>query len=235
MDKKLPGMAAEDIGKCAYGIFQRGSELIGKRVGIAGEHLRGDEMASALTKALGKPVVYNAVSPETYRSFGFPGADDLGNMFQVKRDFEKEYCGARSIEFSRSLNPSLQSFRSGRSGTRGAIPLDCAPSRRVLSGAPGRGDSETCPRPQWGAPPGALGARRQQNHAIGARGGVEIRCPYQPAAFQTPGFEAAGPDCLVLASFFFNSSLSSARRRGARADRTSPGSARVDGRSTRPL
>src|SRR6185437_13895515 len=28
-DKKLPSMAAEDIGKCAYGIFKKGRELVG--------------------------------------------------------------------------------------------------------------------------------------------------------------------------------------------------------------
>ena len=37
-DKKLSGIAAEDIGKCAYGIFKKGHELIGKTFGIAGEH-----------------------------------------------------------------------------------------------------------------------------------------------------------------------------------------------------
>jgi hypothetical protein len=50
------------------------------------------------------------VPPEVYRGFGFPGADDMGNMFQFKRDFEKDYCGARSLAFSRSLNPELQTF-----------------------------------------------------------------------------------------------------------------------------
>ncbi len=35
-DKKLPGIAAEDIGRYAYGIFKRGREFIGKTVGIAG-------------------------------------------------------------------------------------------------------------------------------------------------------------------------------------------------------
>ena len=47
-DKKLPGIAAEDIGRCAYGIFKRGREFIGKTVGIAGEHLTGAQMAAAL-------------------------------------------------------------------------------------------------------------------------------------------------------------------------------------------
>lgn len=109
-DKKLPGIAAEDIGRCAYGIFKKDGELIGQSVGIAGELLTGAQMAAALGRALGQPVSYNAVSPEAYRGFGFPGAEDLGNMFQFKRDFEERYCAARSVALSRALNPALQSF-----------------------------------------------------------------------------------------------------------------------------
>jgi uncharacterized protein YbjT (DUF2867 family) len=109
-DKKLPAIAAADIGKCAYGLFKRGPEFIGKTVGIAGEHLTGAELASKMSRALGQPIRYNDVPPEVYRSFGFPGADDLGNMFQFKRDFNEYFCGARSVEFSRSLNPELQTF-----------------------------------------------------------------------------------------------------------------------------
>jgi hypothetical protein len=109
-DKKLPGMASEDIGKCAYGIFKKGDSYIGKSVGIAGEHLTGYEMASALTKAVGQNVRYNEVTPDVYRGFGFPGADDLGNMFQFKRDFNEVYCGERNLDESRALNPELQTF-----------------------------------------------------------------------------------------------------------------------------
>ncbi|HMD13903.1 MAG TPA: NmrA/HSCARG family protein, partial [Bacteroidota bacterium] len=123
-DKMLPGMAAEDIGKCAYGIFKKGKEFIGKTVGISGEQLTGTQMATTFTKVLGKNVRYNEVPPDVYRSFGFPGADDLGNMFQIKRDFEKLYCGARSVEFSRSLNPSLQSFETWLTNNKSRIPLE---------------------------------------------------------------------------------------------------------------
>jgi len=123
-DKKLPGMAAEDIGKCAYGIFRKGSEYIGKTVGITGEHLTGAEMATALAEALGEEVRYNMVEPAVYRGFGFPGADDLGNMFQFKRDFEQYFCGARSIETSRNLNPELQSFEAWLALNKKRIPLD---------------------------------------------------------------------------------------------------------------
>ncbi len=123
-DKKMPGIAAEDIGKCAYGIFERGPELIGETIGVAGEHLTGSEMADALGRALGLDVRYNAVSPEAYRSFGFPGAEDLGNMFQFYRDFDEYFCGARDPDVARSLNPSLLSFEQWLAGNASRIPLE---------------------------------------------------------------------------------------------------------------
>jgi len=122
-DRKLPAIAAEDIGRCAYGIFKRGKEFIGKRVGIAGEHLTGSQMAEQLGKALGQEVKYNAVSPEVYRSFGFPGADDLGNMFQFKRDFEADFTGARDLQVARALNPRLQTFAAWLKDNAARIPL----------------------------------------------------------------------------------------------------------------
>ena len=123
-DKKLPGIASEDIGRCAYGIFKKGREYIGKTVGIAGGHLTGEEMAAALSKALGQEVRYNDVPPEVYRSFDFPGAEDLGNMFQFKRDFEQYYCGARNLNEARALNPSLQTFDQWLAQNKDRIPLE---------------------------------------------------------------------------------------------------------------
>ena len=122
-NKPLPSIAVEDIGKCAYGIFKRGREFINRTVAIAGEHLTGAEMARQLTQALGQEVRYNNVPPEVYRSFGFPGADDLGNMFQFKRDFNDYFVGARSLEFSRSLNPELQTFEEWLAVHKGEIPI----------------------------------------------------------------------------------------------------------------
>ncbi len=109
-DRKLPGIAAEDIGKCAYGVFQKGSEFIGKSIAVAGENSTGTEMAAALGRVLGKPVHYQAIPFDVYRGFGFPGADDLGNMFQFKHDFNTDYCGARNPSFARSLNSGLLTF-----------------------------------------------------------------------------------------------------------------------------
>jgi hypothetical protein len=81
-------------------------------------------MAAAFTKALGREVRYNAVSPEAYRGFGFPGAEDLGNMFQFNRDFEAPFVAARSVDVARSLNPSLQTFDQWLAANKARIPLE---------------------------------------------------------------------------------------------------------------
>lgn len=123
-DAKLPGIAAEDIGRCAYGIFKAGPQYSGKTVAIAGEHLSGAEMASELGSALGREVRHAAVSPAQYRGFGFPGAEDLGNMFQYKRDFETDFRAPRDVEASRRLNPRLQSFAQWLQANAARIPLE---------------------------------------------------------------------------------------------------------------
>ncbi len=123
-DKKMAGIAAGDIGKCAYGIFKKGEELIGKRIGIAGDQLTCAAMAEALSNALGEDVSYNEITPEQYRGFGFPGADDLGNMFQFYRDFDDVCNSVRDVKFSKELNPELQSFEMWLEENAKRIQLD---------------------------------------------------------------------------------------------------------------
>jgi uncharacterized protein YbjT (DUF2867 family) len=122
-DRKLPGIAVDDIGKVAYAIFRRGKEFIGKTVAIAGEHLSGAEMAAALSRALGREIRYQDVSPEAYRALGFPGADDMGNMFQYNRDFSDYFAGVRDLAATRALDPELQTLDQWLARHKGEIPL----------------------------------------------------------------------------------------------------------------
>ncbi|MBV8460303.1 MAG: NmrA/HSCARG family protein [Candidatus Eremiobacteraeota bacterium] len=123
-NKRLTGIAAEDIGKCALGVFKRREEFIGKRIGLAGDALTGEQMAAAMSKALGKQIRYNAVPFEVFRSLGFPGAEDLGNMFQFYAEFEPVLLASRDINLSRSLDPELQSFEQWLDRNASAIPLE---------------------------------------------------------------------------------------------------------------
>lgn len=122
-EARLPGIAGEDIGMCAFGTVKKREAYLGKTVGVAGEHLTGAQMASALTTALGREVRYQAVPPEVYRTFGFPGADDLGNMFQFKRDVNAVFCAAREPAIARALNPGLQTFAQWLDRNAPRIPL----------------------------------------------------------------------------------------------------------------
>ncbi|PAP77267.1 NmrA/HSCARG family protein [Rubrivirga marina] len=123
-DRPLPGIAAEDIGRCAYGVLRQPERYVGATVGVAGEHPTGAEMAAALAEALGEEVRYHAVPPDAYRVLGFPGADELGNMFQVKHDANDDFCSARSVEGSRLLNPDLQTFRQWLAANAARIPVE---------------------------------------------------------------------------------------------------------------
>jgi uncharacterized protein YbjT (DUF2867 family) len=122
-DRALPGIAAEDIGRCAHGVFKQGAELAGRTVGIAGEHLTGAQMAAGLAHALGRDVTYQAVPFEVFRGLGFPGAEDLGNMFQFNHDFAADFRAARNVEFSRSLNPRLLDFDQWLAAHAREIPI----------------------------------------------------------------------------------------------------------------
>jgi uncharacterized protein YbjT (DUF2867 family) len=123
-DKKLAGIGAEDIGKCAYGVFKRGPEFIGKTIGIASDMLTGTQIAAALSAALGREVRYNPVTPAAFRGFGFPGAEDLGNMFQFYAEFESHFAESRDIALARSLNPSLQSLADWLASNAKRIPVE---------------------------------------------------------------------------------------------------------------
>jgi uncharacterized protein YbjT (DUF2867 family) len=121
-DAQLSGVASEDIGRTAYGIFKRGDEFIGKTVSVAGDHLTGDEYAALLTKALGEPVGYRPFSFDEFRALGFPFAEEIGNMFQFYAEAQDDFVGARDLKLVRELNPELQSFDTWLEQNKDRIP-----------------------------------------------------------------------------------------------------------------
>ena len=81
-----------------------------------------DGQRDKLNKGLGiGPVTYHAVEADAYRGFGFPGADEMGNMFQVYRDFESEVLGARSQATAKKLAPALLTFDQWLSKNKAAV------------------------------------------------------------------------------------------------------------------
>jgi len=123
-DSPMDGIAAGDIGGCAFGIFKQGPAQAGKYIGISGGKLTISEYADAMSKALGRKVVYNQVTSDQYRGFGFPGAVELGNMFQFYDEQVKDVGGIRDIAKSKELNPQLQNFEQWLAANAKNIPLE---------------------------------------------------------------------------------------------------------------
>ncbi|MEJ0098243.1 MAG: NmrA/HSCARG family protein [Pseudomonadota bacterium] len=125
-DRKLPGIAAADIGACAFGLLREGAAHIGRTVGIAGEHLNGEEMAAALARALREPVRHLDMPTEAYARLDFPGAADLANMFRYKHDFSASFRAMRPVGESRRLHPGLLDFSGWLRLHAQRIPLQAA-------------------------------------------------------------------------------------------------------------
>ncbi len=108
-DKPLSGIASEDIGRTALGVFKR-PDLINTTISIAGDHLTGAEYAAALTEALGEKIAYRPLPWEQYRTLPFPMAVEFANMFQFYAEDHERFTGDRDLTKVRELNPTLQSF-----------------------------------------------------------------------------------------------------------------------------
>ena len=113
-DQPLSGIASEDIGRTALGIFKRGADQLEKTVSIAGDHLTGDQYAAALTAALretlGEEITYQPLTWDEYRALQFPLAVEIANMFQFYAEDSARFTGDRDLAKVRELNPALQSL-----------------------------------------------------------------------------------------------------------------------------
>lgn len=118
---KLAGLAAEDIGNCTYAIFKQKEAFIGKTVGISGDQLTFHEIADAFSEALGEKVHYAPFSNEEYRALA---GMEAANSFQWMTDFNKEFLEARSLDFSRSLNPAMQTLKKWLETNKERISID---------------------------------------------------------------------------------------------------------------
>lgn len=120
-DARLAGQATTDIGKAAHAIFANGAQHIGQTIGIVTEALTVQEMCDVIAKEFNVSIHYDAIEPDTYRTFPFPGAEEMGNNFQYFRDFNDEFLKLRSVDSMKKLNPNPLSFADFVSSHRGQI------------------------------------------------------------------------------------------------------------------
>ncbi|KAM4626872.1 uncharacterized protein O3C94_019842 [Discoglossus pictus] len=103
-DIPMDGMSVADIGPVVSSLFCGPDHYIGKAIGLSSERLTAEQYAEKLSKHIGKTIKAKT-SAEEYESLGFPGVQEMVNMFRfywMKPD--------RDIELTHKLNPGLKSF-----------------------------------------------------------------------------------------------------------------------------
>lgn len=107
-DTPLAAISVQDVGPIVAPMFEQPEQYIGKTVPLAGDEIPPQEYAAALSRATGKTVQYTYVPRETFAALGFPGAEDLADMFE----FYRLHIPSRveDVETCRALAPELQSF-----------------------------------------------------------------------------------------------------------------------------
>jgi uncharacterized protein YbjT (DUF2867 family) len=84
-DTPLAAMAAEDVGKVVAPMFEQPEAWLGKVNEPAGDELPASEYAAIMGKHLGVPVTFAHMPREAFAALGFPGAEDLADMFEYYR------------------------------------------------------------------------------------------------------------------------------------------------------
>jgi uncharacterized protein YbjT (DUF2867 family) len=107
-DTPLAAYSVEDTGGIVAPLFERPDEFQGRTIGVVGDDRSCAEYAEIMTRVLNKPVAYNYIPREVFASFGFPGAEELANMFEVQRLHIPERKA--DLEESRRLYPGVRSF-----------------------------------------------------------------------------------------------------------------------------
>jgi len=96
------------VGGVVASVLARFDSYEGMAVGVTGDELTPEEYADVMSDHLGRVVEYEYIPRETYATFGFPGAADLANMFELNR----VYMPSRRADIRECtrLYPGLQNF-----------------------------------------------------------------------------------------------------------------------------
>jgi len=98
----------EDMGVIVSLIFDHPDIYTGKTVGIVGEDRTCTEYAGIMSQVLGVTVRYRYIPRDTFAGMGFPGAEELANMFEVQRLHIPHRKG--DLMNCWYMNPRMQSF-----------------------------------------------------------------------------------------------------------------------------
>jgi hypothetical protein len=107
-NSKLVGMNLDSMGAVTAKLFENTKNYVGKYVGISDEIISWNDICKKMSKATGKTIIHNVVTTEQFKKFGFPGADDMAQMFQFFSDNHKEFAEKRKMVTMKKLCPKYK-------------------------------------------------------------------------------------------------------------------------------
>lgn len=108
-DTPLAAISVQDVGRIVAPIFEQPEAFIGRTLEPAGDEIPAAEYAAVMSRVTGKEVRYSHVPRETFAALGFPGAEDLADMFEYYRILIPSRT--KDIETSRALaGGNVQTF-----------------------------------------------------------------------------------------------------------------------------
>jgi uncharacterized protein YbjT (DUF2867 family) len=118
-DTPLAAMSVADVGPIVALMFEQPEAYIGQVVKLAGDELPPAEYAAVMSERVGRQIRYAHVPREVYAALGFPGAEDIADMFE----FYRVHMSSRKQEMEhwRKLTPGLQDFRTWMSRNEGNL------------------------------------------------------------------------------------------------------------------
>ena len=120
---KLPGIAADDIGQCAYGIFRRGTGAVGQRFGIAGDVLCGSGDGGENGARDGRKIGFRTSRSTSTAASASRAPRTSGTCSSSRRLRGDEFLRTRDPVLSRSLNPELLSFDAWLAANASRVPI----------------------------------------------------------------------------------------------------------------
>ncbi|XP_044513114.1 nmrA-like family domain-containing protein 1 isoform X4 [Gracilinanus agilis] len=104
-DVPMDGMAVADLGPVVLSLLKSPEGYVGRNIGLSTCKHTATEYASLLSKYTGKTVHDAKTSPEDYEKLGFPGAQELANMFRFYT-----MNPDRDVELTFKLNPKARTL-----------------------------------------------------------------------------------------------------------------------------
>merc|ERR1719150_1392091 len=95
-DKKLPMVAKEDIGRAAWAAMEDPQQYRGKYMGVSTCVETCQDAMATMSKVLGVTVKYYDMDRDAYANLGFPGAEDVANMFYFHQIDNENFVRCRT-------------------------------------------------------------------------------------------------------------------------------------------